>query len=584
MSDAAAFSTAAVSALPDPDKRVRYSLGQVLGADDLEQEQFYFVTRDRQHNRSLHGYGTASGLALSLAGTEVRVEAGLALTPAGCVVGVPARQCADFAAWVAAHAGALRPPVDDAGTRLAHVVLRYRECETDRLPMPVTPCCGEGEGTPTRITESFRIEFTVDPPPAAEEAAVGRFGRFLRGLRAAPAAGTVLDLAGVALRVRSLIAAEAPGPWVLPPDALDAAFELAFRLWITEVRPQLHPGPNPPLPHPDDGVLLGTLRFRLEGTALQADTLVLDESRRPLLLATRALQELRGQGGGVAAAPPPAGPQPGLAVIAEQAYGLLPSAGTSAAYARADHTHGTPPLPPLPNLAGDVIGVLEDNTIARLQGRAVVAPSPENGEVLTYDLPNNRWVPRLPPGGGDSGSVILGGDAEGPAADNTVTALQGRDVDGSEPDDGDVLTWSKSKGAWLPLPAGGSGLVTIVAAGRLSVNGAVGLTLGQLELVAPSPLTFSFDGYRRPNADTGFNYVVKAIAVVKFGQPVPVIGFSRFTDKGIELTLGIGDKSRGFDSDMEVMVEVTEIRRAAVRQFVTPVPAKRAPRKTRGGA
>ena len=44
----------------DPDKRVKYSLGLVLGVDEFEQEQHYLLGRGRQHNRALHGYGHRS--------------------------------------------------------------------------------------------------------------------------------------------------------------------------------------------------------------------------------------------------------------------------------------------------------------------------------------------------------------------------------------------------------------------------------------------------------------------------------------------------------------------------------------------
>ena len=197
MSDAA-FSTAAAPSTPEADKRVRYSLGQILGADEFEQEQFYFLERDRQHNRVLHGYGTALGLAVSLSGSGVRVEPGLALTVAGKVVRVDARQCADFAAWVGANAATLLP-ADDAGFQRAHVVLGYHECDTDRLPLPVTPCCGEGEGVATRIAETFHLAFVAEPPAQVEEWLSDRFGRLIRAIRPAPSAGAVLALADVCL-------------------------------------------------------------------------------------------------------------------------------------------------------------------------------------------------------------------------------------------------------------------------------------------------------------------------------------------------------------------------------------------------
>ena len=37
----------------DPSKRVNYTLGLVLGVDEFDQEQTYFIERHRQHNREL---------------------------------------------------------------------------------------------------------------------------------------------------------------------------------------------------------------------------------------------------------------------------------------------------------------------------------------------------------------------------------------------------------------------------------------------------------------------------------------------------------------------------------------------------
>ena len=63
----------------DPTKRVNYTAGLVLGVEEFQQEQYYFIEKTRWHNRFLHGYGTTSGLQVDLAdtgggGLEVRVS------------------------------------------------------------------------------------------------------------------------------------------------------------------------------------------------------------------------------------------------------------------------------------------------------------------------------------------------------------------------------------------------------------------------------------------------------------------------------------------------------------------------------
>ena len=49
-------------AAPDSAKRVKYTLGMILGADDFEQEHAWLAGRDRWLARDLIGYGTANGL------------------------------------------------------------------------------------------------------------------------------------------------------------------------------------------------------------------------------------------------------------------------------------------------------------------------------------------------------------------------------------------------------------------------------------------------------------------------------------------------------------------------------------------
>ena len=46
----------------DPFTRLRYSYGQLLGAEDFTTEQRYFLLRSRLHNAALHGFGTVWGL------------------------------------------------------------------------------------------------------------------------------------------------------------------------------------------------------------------------------------------------------------------------------------------------------------------------------------------------------------------------------------------------------------------------------------------------------------------------------------------------------------------------------------------
>ena len=63
-------------------RRVNFVSGMVLGAADLAAEQGYHREMRYLHNR-LHGYGTVSGLEVSVTRGRVRVDPGLAIDPWG---------------------------------------------------------------------------------------------------------------------------------------------------------------------------------------------------------------------------------------------------------------------------------------------------------------------------------------------------------------------------------------------------------------------------------------------------------------------------------------------------------------------
>ena len=45
-----------------PARRNNYFAGKLLTKKDLQDEQSYFMGKDKQHNRYLHGYGVVCGL------------------------------------------------------------------------------------------------------------------------------------------------------------------------------------------------------------------------------------------------------------------------------------------------------------------------------------------------------------------------------------------------------------------------------------------------------------------------------------------------------------------------------------------
>jgi hypothetical protein len=283
------------------DERLRYVLGQVLGVQDFQQEQHYFLHKDRLHARALHGYGTISGLAVSIGGVqlaeiEVQVAPGLAQDTCGQLIAVAAKQCAALNPWLAADSGngqsnGQRIRGED-GTGVVHVTLAYAECETGHQPVFGDPCRSDDEAIqPTRLKDDFRLSLDLTAPAQTEEDAIRAIGGFLGRITITGDPALPDDQRAALLeRLRAGVA----NPGALAPDAAFAlpreqARELlreTFLHWVLAVRPALQPAE-------DRRILLATLRFPLGEGNQVADpaTIAIDETRRPYLLATRLLQE-----------------------------------------------------------------------------------------------------------------------------------------------------------------------------------------------------------------------------------------------------------------------------------------------------
>lgn len=335
-------SFAPAAALPrvvplDPTKHVNYTPGMLLGVDDFTQEFAYHQGRLRWLARDLLGFGTVWGLALSFAeGTDdvqVVVSPGVAISPCGELICVGPTQCAPLDRWleehstdVIAHAAALPGPV-----RL-YVVLCYRECLTDDVPIPGEPCRSTDElMAPSRVKDDFRLELRLDPPEQPDEDAIIDLVAWLRRIPLVSGPGTGLDDFAAAVRDAIHVASQLSppasppeGPPLLlgsppttleiPADDLTEYLRIALRIWVTEGVPLLRlcgagcecgcaggcgcAGEAGRRDEPcDDAVLLGALDLELElpptgGIRLAPAGWSLDESSRPFLLSTRLLQEL----------------------------------------------------------------------------------------------------------------------------------------------------------------------------------------------------------------------------------------------------------------------------------------------------
>ncbi len=134
--------------------RVNYFFGQLLDVDDFTTEQNYFRGKFRRHNRRLHGWGTVTGLGVSIdrrgGGARVVVAPGFALDPRGEEIEVPRRTSR---------------PLPAKGTAL-FVHLRY--AERPRRPAPAPGNRVAPGPTHSRVEETFEISLA----PARDTKAV----------------------------------------------------------------------------------------------------------------------------------------------------------------------------------------------------------------------------------------------------------------------------------------------------------------------------------------------------------------------------------------------------------------------------
>jgi competence ComEA-like helix-hairpin-helix protein len=472
------FSTTPLDpAVLDPRKRVRYATGLVLGVDEFQQEQSYLMERDRRHQRTLHGYGTVHGLDVRVrlrdGEPEVLVMPGLAVDPAGRDICVLEPQCARLNAWLADHADEVREAAGSFPDGAAlHVVLCYRECETDTVPIPGSPCRSEdATQVASRIADHFELALTTEPPDHAEEDAVRRFGALLRRFRVSDEA-PVLTADAVATLVRALPEAPAPGggdgstALHLHPDDAAELLRLAFRVWTVEVRPHLA-GEGGCTPPPRDAcVALG----RVDVALAEADgTLSVDaeapagpggvagvrvrQRGRPYLLSTRVLQEWLALCTRVAAEEPGSFPEDEILLALNDLIDVEASPGegdvltwdgVSGSWTARPPEAGTVDHGALSGLEDDdhprylpVDGSRPMAADLELGGNRVVGLS--SGSAPGHAVPFQQAVKQ-----GDG----AGGDLAGSYPAPTVAGLRGRPVAGTAPSANQVLTWSGS--AWTP--------------------------------------------------------------------------------------------------------------------------------------
>lgn len=282
-----------------PDKRVNYTKGMLLTADDFAQEQQYFLARDDRHNRLLHGYGTVCGLHVRLSephlnATGIVVEPGIAVCPSGKVIHVPDMQEASLKAWLDKnrHAVAEQLARQRTPTLAVYVTLCYREQKVDAVPVPTSPGSeGQDSTTLTRIIDSFALSFSLEPPSDVEKEYTQRLVALLKQIDITAQGGPYLNEEAIANRVRALLEGP-PEPneaLRIHPEQASTLKQVAFRVWVTEVHPNV-PGNGCRRLARENCVFLATLEVRFNRRNQIEGPITINESNRPILLSTDLLE------------------------------------------------------------------------------------------------------------------------------------------------------------------------------------------------------------------------------------------------------------------------------------------------------
>ncbi|MEZ4768506.1 MAG: hypothetical protein R2844_08780 [Caldilineales bacterium] len=322
-----------------PDQRVNYEFGQVLGVDEFRQEQQYFLQKEYLHNRSLHGYGTVSGLRVSVARPDddademlVTVDPGIGVDQFGRVFVLREEQCARLGAWYARQVQeGLAPTASPPAPLRAYVVARYDECLDALVAIPGQPCAtADTTMAPSRIRDAVQIELRWQPPLMTAWDGVRALADVLAAVRFVPGLPPELSDEDLVLaQVRGLAdpplmepcaeetglpAASPPaGTLRLPAEGARQVLDRILAVWVSEVRPVVRDrvdliepdvasdGP----PGPESAVLLACIDFEPAAAFVPADpridTAEVNNGDRPYLLHTQLIQELLLLGGGDAA-------------------------------------------------------------------------------------------------------------------------------------------------------------------------------------------------------------------------------------------------------------------------------------------
>jgi hypothetical protein len=158
-------------------ERTRYFARQLVGPDDLTQDQLYLRQKLRRHNRMLHGWGIVCGARVRKgdAPCEVIVESGYVLGPYGDEIQIDSEIAIDVCREdldgnVASTCGPVDPwcanvQVDRPSGRPVYLAVAYAECLSRPIRAVSDGCgCDNTACEYSRIRDSYRMVVLHDLP------------------------------------------------------------------------------------------------------------------------------------------------------------------------------------------------------------------------------------------------------------------------------------------------------------------------------------------------------------------------------------------------------------------------------------
>lgn len=315
-----------------PDARVAYTKGLVLGVDEFVQEQQYFLQKDYLHNRSLHGYGTVYGLAVSVSNSErdtppapinvaediwLRVSPGVGVDQGGRTFVLREPYCINFTQWWAAYTGKDKVTRSSDGKyALLYIRARYDE-RCDDLVAIAGQACSTDDMTSanSRIYDSVILELNPVIPTMSAWDLSQRFAWLMSQIRFVPAVvfddvskdalvSYVKNWLGedsfnTKLNIELDIVEKRTGHryFEFPERGYDTdeLLKALNKAFVTNVAPKGYHNADDPyskLEDADYDVLLAAILLGGTDNNSSITSVDTDESQRPYLLGTQTLQEL----------------------------------------------------------------------------------------------------------------------------------------------------------------------------------------------------------------------------------------------------------------------------------------------------